>query len=94
MQTAKEWIEQNEENYAPCWICAWAFARRRETRRYCSTCHQGFCEGEHGSFGHGVAKCLVCLGLLASKREITVVVTSTPSARNAPSSTSSGRGQS
>jgi len=92
MPTAKEWIERNGDNFAPCWICAWAFARRRDTRRFCSECHQGFCEGEHGSFAQGTGKCVVCLKLPASKRPIEAFVIAVPPASSgtAPSSTSSG----
>jgi hypothetical protein len=40
-----------EENvWVPCRLCERAFGRLRLTRRYCSTCNEGFCEGEHGNF--------------------------------------------
>jgi hypothetical protein len=49
--TAKKWVN--------CWICETVFQRKRETRRYCSDCERGFCEGEHGSFAFGRGTCIV-----------------------------------
>jgi hypothetical protein len=49
-----------EGEWANCWVCAKVFQRKRETKRYCSVCHQGWCEGEHGNFAYGVGKCIVC----------------------------------
>lgn len=43
----------------PCRICEEVFGRMRLTWRYCAVCHEGFCEGEHGTFAHkGPAFCL------------------------------------
>lgn len=46
--------------WVPCRICEDVFRRLRLTARYCATCNQGFCEGEHGSFGPtpGRGRCL------------------------------------
>ena len=57
-KTAKQLIENGE--WADCYICSDAFRRRRQTKRYCHTCEQGFCEGEHGNFAYGVGKCVIC----------------------------------
>ncbi len=47
----------------PCRLCDSVFCRIRITWRYCSYCHKGFCEGEHGSFaGKGRAWCIQCGG--------------------------------
>ena len=56
--SGKELIAQDK--WADCWICADAFRRRRQTKRYCQVCERGFCEGEHGNFAHGVGKCIAC----------------------------------
>ena len=47
-------------DYAPCRICEAAFARLRQTARYCASCENAFCEGEHGNFAYGHGKCVVC----------------------------------
>ena len=57
-ETAEERIKAG--NWANCWICESVFQRRRETRRYCSKCHRGFCEGEHGNFAYQTGKCVIC----------------------------------
>ncbi len=46
--------------WVPCRICEAAFRRKRETARYCGSCENGFCEGEHGNFAYGHGKCVVC----------------------------------
>lgn len=61
--TGKQLIES--ERWATCYICVAVFRRKRETLRYCGTCHHGYCEGEHGSFAfhagrRGPALCVVC----------------------------------
>jgi len=49
----------NDGEGVPCRICEQVFRRLRITWRYCATCHQGFCEGEHGTFaGLGRGSCL------------------------------------
>jgi len=50
------------ELWVPCRICVSAFRRVRLTARFCGTCNQAFCEGEHGTFapGKGPARCIVC----------------------------------
>lgn len=36
-------------------------SRIRLTWRYCATCEQGFCEGEHGTFARGGrGSCILC----------------------------------
>lgn len=57
-QTARQIIEAGD--WANCWICEEVFARKRETRRYCSKCDRGFCEGEHGNFSRGTGHCIIC----------------------------------
>lgn len=57
-ENAKELIEKGE--WVDCWICRDAFQRRRQTRRYCSKCNRGFCEGEHGNFAYNTGRCIVC----------------------------------
>jgi len=45
----------------PCRICEHVFRRIRITWRYCAECHQGFCEGEHGTFARGGrGTCIQC----------------------------------
>ena len=61
--TGKQLIEDGE--WATCYICEAVFRRKRETLRYCGTCHHGYCEGEHGSFAafsaqRGPAQCIIC----------------------------------
>lgn len=56
--TAKEIIAKG--HWADCKICEEAFRRRRQTKRYCSVCGFGFCEGEHGTFAGGRARCVIC----------------------------------
>ena len=55
----KERIESGE--WVTCYICEHVFKRKRETARYCYHCHQGFCEGEHGTFEGGkIGVCIKC----------------------------------
>lgn len=57
--TDKERIARGE--WVACRICLEAFARQRLTMRYCNTCGEGFCEGEHGNFrGRGGGVCVRC----------------------------------
>jgi hypothetical protein len=57
--TAKEVIEAG--NYATCRCCEDIFRRRVETARYCKTCRNGYCEGQHGTFaGRGFGQCIIC----------------------------------
>jgi hypothetical protein len=59
MATDQERILAGE--WVGCRICDEAFARRRLTMRYCNTCREGFCEGEHGNFrGRGGGVCVRC----------------------------------
>ena len=63
LESGKDLIERGE--WAECFICKAVFRRRRETLRYCGSCHHGYCEGEHGSLAanarwRGPAKCIVC----------------------------------
>lgn len=45
----------------PCRICEAVFRRIRLTWRYCASCEQGFCEGEHGTFARGGrGSCVQC----------------------------------
>jgi len=48
--------------WVPCRICERAFGRLRLTRRYCDTCKQGACEGEHLNFAAktGKGRCTSC----------------------------------
>lgn len=55
---AKETIEST--GWVNCWICEKAFARKRETARYCNRCDRGYCEGEHGNFAYGKGTCVIC----------------------------------
>lgn len=53
--------------WAFCWICDNVFRRKRETKRYCIDCNDGFCEGEHGTFAQkrgpvNVGRCILCIG--------------------------------
>jgi hypothetical protein len=57
-KNAQEIIGEN--NWAICKICKDEFGRKRETLRYCKTCKNGFCEGEHGVKGYGGYVCLTC----------------------------------
>lgn len=52
----KAHIEDGEP--VPCRICEEVFGRIRLTWRFCIKCHQGFCQGEHGTFGSGPGFCL------------------------------------
>jgi hypothetical protein len=52
-------IEQDE--WANCWLCEGVFRRRTQTKRYCTMCHRGFCEGWHGNFALGRGTCLICI---------------------------------
>ncbi len=52
--------ELSPPTWVPCRICWDAFSRVRLTRRYCATCHHGFCEGEHGNFARGRGTCVIC----------------------------------
>jgi hypothetical protein len=56
--TAEEVIVNG--GYAFCRACYDAFRRVRPTLRYCATCGNGFCEGEHGNFARGFGTCVVC----------------------------------
>jgi len=57
-QTDKDRIEKGK--WVNCWICETVFRRKRETKRYCSVCERGFCEGEHGSFAFHKGTCIIC----------------------------------
>lgn len=57
-ESGKDLIESG--NWAMCWICETVFRRKRETKRYCSKCLRGWCEGEHGNFAYNTGKCIVC----------------------------------
>jgi hypothetical protein len=46
----KDLIDSGE--WVPCRICEDTFGRKRETRRYCATCLNASCEGEHGNFSY------------------------------------------
>ena len=46
--------------WVPCRICERAFRRKRETMRYCATCLNGACEGEHGNFAYNRFTCVIC----------------------------------
>lgn len=59
MPNGKELIEEEGE-WAECYICREAFRRKRETKRYCAECKEGFCEGEHGNFAQGRGMCVIC----------------------------------
>lgn len=55
--------KQKEENVegSTCYICERIFGRKREASYYCSRCHRGYCEGEHGmSSGEDGGLCIVC----------------------------------
>ena len=52
MILAGEWV--------PCRICEAAFGRLRQTARYCFTCENAYCEGEHGNFAYTQGRCVVC----------------------------------
>ena len=52
-------IEQDE--WANCWLCEGVFRRRTQTKRRCTMCHRGFCEGWHGNFALGRGTCLICI---------------------------------
>jgi|APFre7841882630_1041343.scaffolds.fasta_scaffold94513_1 hypothetical protein len=54
----KDLIEAGE--WAPCRICEDTFKRKRETRRYCASCLNAACEGEHGNFAHNRFTCVIC----------------------------------
>ena len=59
----KQLIENSE--WATCYICEAVFRRKRYTKRYCGECHNGYCEGEHGSFAPysargGPPQCIIC----------------------------------
>jgi hypothetical protein len=56
-RTDKDRIAKGQ--WVNCWICETAFRRKRETKRYCSVCQKGFCEGEHGNFAYGKGTCVV-----------------------------------
>ncbi len=59
MPTDKERIENGE--WVECRICLETFLRQRMTKRYCDTCGEGFCEGEHGNFRGGrIGVCVRC----------------------------------
>jgi hypothetical protein len=55
----KDLIEQDE--WANCWICEDVFRRRTQTKRFCTMCHRGFCEGWHGNFVLGQGTCIICI---------------------------------
>jgi hypothetical protein len=56
----KDLIDSGE--WVPCRICEDTFGRKRETRRYCATCLNAACEGEHGNFAyiHTSFTCVIC----------------------------------
>jgi hypothetical protein len=54
----KDHIEAGE--WVPCRICEDTFMRKRETRRYCATCLNAACEGEHGNFSYTSFICVIC----------------------------------
>jgi hypothetical protein len=56
--TDKDFIEAGE--WVPCRICEDTFLRKRETRRYCATCLNAACEGEHGNFAYTSFICVIC----------------------------------
>ncbi|HUI20465.1 MAG TPA: hypothetical protein VLZ74_05415 [Methylocella sp.] len=56
--TDKDLIEAGE--WVPCRICESAFARKRETRRYCAICLNAACDGEHGNFAFNRFTCVIC----------------------------------
>jgi hypothetical protein len=56
-RTDKDRIEKGK--WVNCWICETVFRRKRETKRYCSVCERGFCEGEHGSFAFHKGTCII-----------------------------------
>ena len=58
--TDKDLIDSGE--WVPCRICEDTFSRKRETRRYCATCLNAACEGEHGNFAyiHTSFTCVIC----------------------------------
>lgn len=58
--TDKDIIESDTDAWVPCRICSDVFRRKRETRRYCMQCLNGFCEGEHGSFAYQRGTCVIC----------------------------------
>lgn len=64
-KTDKERIAKGQ--WANCWICEKVFQRKRETRRYCSVCERGFCEGEHGSFAFSKGTCIIDGALKADR---------------------------
>jgi len=56
-------------DWADCYICEQIFKRKRLTKRYCSNCHNAFCEGEHGNFEGGrVAVCVRCFSSTSIKK--------------------------
>ena len=57
-ETDQDVIEQGE--WADCWICEDVFRRRTQTKRFCTECRRGFCEGWHGSLARGYGTCVVC----------------------------------
>lgn len=60
--SGKEIIYSGE--WAYCHICEHIFKRKRETKRYCSHCHNAFCEGEHGNFEGGrIGLCVICFSI-------------------------------
>jgi hypothetical protein len=56
--TDKDFIEAGK--WVPCRICEASFGRKRETRRYCESCLNAACEGEHGSFAYSRFICVIC----------------------------------
>ena len=54
----KDLIESGE--WVPCRICEDTFRRKRETRRYCASCLNAACEGEHGNFAYTSFTCVIC----------------------------------
>jgi hypothetical protein len=64
----RDWDERNdderkiiEEGVAVlCRTCEKVFRRLRYTKRFCSKCKKGFCEGEHGGFAMNRGVCIQC----------------------------------
>ena len=55
----KEAIE--DDKWVACVLCEDMLREHRLTFRYCSVCHNGYCQQAHGSFFlKGPARCIVC----------------------------------
>ena len=55
-----------QDEWVNCWICEEVFRRRTQTKRYCTVCHRGFCEGWHGNFTVGRGTCVICIAAEAA----------------------------